>query len=58
MILPANPGWGLKDKAQKKKMLENRAFKVGRHHVRTLMRKMRIRVIYCQPPIKYYQNAE
>ena len=42
-----------------KKMLENRGFKVGRHHVRTLMRKMRIRVIYCQPrttiidPTKY-----
>jgi putative transposase len=42
-----------------KKMLENRGFKVGRRHVRSLMRKMRIRVIYCQPrttiidPAKY-----
>jgi len=42
-----------------KVMLQNRGFKVGRHHIRTLMQKMRIRVIYCQPrttisdPAKY-----
>jgi putative transposase len=42
-----------------KVMLQNRGFKIGRQHVRTLMRKMRIRVIYCQPrttiidPAKY-----
>lgn len=39
--------------------LQNRGFKIGRHRVRSLMRKMRIRVIYCQPkttkidPTKY-----
>lgn len=42
-----------------KVMLQRRGFDVGRQHVRTLMQKMRIRVIYCQPrttiidPTKY-----
>ncbi len=40
-------------------MLQREGYKIGRRHVRTLMQKMRIRVIYCQPrttisdPTKY-----
>ena len=41
-----------------KVFLNSEGFKVGRQHLRTLMQKMRIRVIYCQPRTTIIEAAK
>lgn len=41
-----------------KVLLQKQGFKIGRHRVRTLMQKMRIRVIYCQPRTTVIDKAK
>jgi len=41
-----------------KVMLQTKGYKIGRAHVRTLMRKMRIKVIYCRPRTTIHDPAK